>query len=68
MIVAQQPERLITKRELAQAWGVSTRSVDNWVANGQLKHVKLGKSLRFIPGDVAEFLEKRTIGRRASRL
>lgn len=51
-------ENFLNKRQLAQKLGLSVSMIDKLLTQG-LPHYKLGKSVRFDPKDVAEFLERR---------
>ena len=37
---------LLTKRECAEATGLSIRTIDHYIAKGELRSVKIGKSRR----------------------
>lgn len=45
--------RLATKSELAERWGVSTRTVQRLVNKGYLHAVRIGRQLRFTADDIA---------------
>ena len=50
--------RLYTKSELAKRCQVSTRSIDNWMREGKVPFLKIGRSVRFSPKRVEEFLQQ----------
>lgn len=50
--------RLYTKGELAKRCQVSTRSIDNWMREGKVPFLKIGRSVRFSPKRVEEFLQQ----------
>jgi len=49
-------ERLLTATELAAFLGLPRRSVYYWANKGQIPHVRIGRSLRFVPEHVREAL------------
>ena len=56
---AGEPERLLTKPEVAEALQVSGRCLERWVAQGRLRAQYLGPRLvRFRLADVEELLER----------
>lgn len=55
------PRRLITIEELAALWSISKGTLYNWVNQGRLPHVKLGRSLRFDVFDIEKHREQATI-------
>jgi excisionase family DNA binding protein len=59
---------LLTPREAAGALAISKRTLWSWTANGQIPCVRLGRSVRYAPGDLAVWIrERRTLnGLRAS--
>ena len=50
-------EPLIDKRTTAARLGVSVRTVENLVADGKLRAVKINTAVRFDPADVQSFIE-----------
>ena len=54
--VFEAPRHLITIVELSALWSIPKATLYNWVSQGRLPHVKLGRSLRF---DVVEIEEIR---------
>ena len=50
-------EPLLTKAEAARLLNVCTRTVDNLVASGRLKLVKLGTAARIDPRDLRAFID-----------
>ena len=50
--------RLLLLEEVAEALRLSPRSVQRLVRNEQLAAVQLGRSLRFDPNDVAQFIQR----------
>jgi excisionase family DNA binding protein len=50
-------EPLVTRKQVAELLSVSLRTVDRWIARGDLPHYKLGKVVRFKVSDIQEKLE-----------
>jgi excisionase family DNA binding protein len=50
-------EPLLTKAQTAKLLGVCSRTVDNMVASGRLKLVKLGTAARIDPRDLRAFID-----------
>jgi len=56
---AGEPEKLLTKREVAEALQVSGRCLERWVAQGRMRAQYLGPRLvRFRRADVEDLLER----------
>ena len=53
--------RLIGIIELAELWSVPKATLYNWVNQGRLPHVKLGRCLRFDVAQIEEFRQRCTI-------
>jgi excisionase family DNA binding protein len=51
--------KLLTRKQLAEHLGVSTRTVDRWRRAGLLREFRQGGVVRFRPEDVQAFLEGR---------
>lgn len=56
-----QPRKLITIDELSALWSVPKATLYNWVNQGRLPYVKLGRSLRFDLIQIEEFRERSTM-------
>ena len=56
------PRRLINIDELASLWSVPKATLYNWVNQGRLPYVKLGRSLRFDVLQIEELREHSTMG------
>ena len=56
------PRKLITIDGLSALWSVPKATLYNWVNQGRLPHVKLGRSLRFDVLQIEEFRRQSTIG------
>jgi excisionase family DNA binding protein len=54
--------QLINIDELASLWSVPKATLYNWVNQGRLPYVKLGRSLRFDVLQIEEFREHCTMG------
>ena len=52
------PTLAMKKHAVAQALDVSVRHVENLIARGELRAIKLGKCCRVRPADLAEYLER----------
>lgn len=54
---------LLTSAQVAELFGVSTKSVHRWARDGELEHIRTpGGSLRFYRADVDRFLAPDTNG------
>lgn len=51
-------ERLITTEELCELWSAKKSWVYDEVQAGRLRHVRLGKRLRFRMSDLNEYLNR----------
>lgn len=52
-------KKLLTEREVAEALAVSRQTVANWRFKGRgPRYLKVGRLVRYRPGDVEEFLKK----------
>lgn len=49
----------LTIDECAKAIGMSPRYVAKLVQLGRIPYLKLGRSVRFLPGDIEKWLERR---------
>lgn len=58
---------LSTKRELAQRWKVSPRTIENYMRRGIIPFIKIQNVVRFKTEDVDAALEKLTTRHRGSR-
>jgi len=56
------PRKLININELSALWSVPKATLYNWVNQGRLPHVKLGRSLRFDVLEIEEFRQRSTMG------
>jgi len=55
---------LLTAKDVKRILSVSARTVANLVANGSLPFIKIGRSTRFEPADVAQFKTARRVNAR----
>lgn len=66
-MLASNPERtgqarkLIDINQLSELWSVPKTTLYNWVNQGRLPHVKLGRSLRFDLVQIEQVRERSTI-------
>ena len=62
-------ERLLTAKEVSEAWQVHISTVYKWVNMGFIPYVKMGKAVRFIKAQIEEWMRQRTRqGRRTKKL
>ena len=60
---AERPEDyLLTKTDLADRLRVKPRTIDNWMAEGRLPFLKLGKTVRFFWPTVMDSLRQHQVG------
>ena len=52
-------DNLITVEELAVVFGLAPQTIRNWVAQGKLPHVKIGKRNMFLTGSLQEWLNQK---------
>ena len=55
------PRKLIDIAELSTLWSVPKSTLYNWVNQGRLPYVKLGRSLRFDVLQIEEFCRQGTM-------
>ena len=53
-------DRILTKKQLAEVFQVSQRTVDSWMKRGYLPYWKIGWNIRFRLGDVLQTLDLNT--------
>lgn len=53
---AKQP--LLAIQDLSAHWGIPKATIYNWVSQGRLPHIKLGRCLRFDPEEIRRFEER----------
>ena len=52
-------ERLLNKREVAEAFGVTVKAIDKWVCEKKIPYLKLSKKcVRFIPSEIRAYINK----------
>jgi excisionase family DNA binding protein len=49
-------DRLLRKSDVAENFQVSLRSVDRWIARGEIEVVRLGRSVRITESALRKFL------------
>ena len=54
-------DNLISVEELAVIFGLAPQTIRNWVAQGKLPYVKIGKRNMFLTGSVQEWLNRKEI-------
>ena len=58
-MVSPEREHLLTAQELARRWAVSVKTLRRWAVSEGLPSIRLGRVLRFEPGDVSRWLSAR---------
>ena len=56
---ARLTEGLLTAAELARRWAVSVKTLRRWMTAEGLPSVRVGRLVRFEPGDVSRWLSAR---------
>ena len=51
------PQALLTYPEVAEILGITERTLSTLIKNEQLKVVRFGRSVRFDPADLEQFIE-----------
>ena len=54
--------KLLTKNELAMKMCMKLRTIDNWMKDGRLPYLKIGKTVRFEYSSVMERLKTYELG------
>jgi predicted DNA-binding transcriptional regulator AlpA len=55
-------EKLLNKKEIAEALGVSVKAIDKWVCEQKIPYIKISqKCVRFVPEQIRAFLNKHRI-------
>ena len=54
-------DNLITVEELAVVFGLAPQTIRNWVAQGKLPYVKIGKRNMFLKGSLQEWLNRKEV-------
>lgn len=55
-------KRLLTREEAAELMSISVRQLANLMARGEISVVRIGKSVRFRPEHINEFVARNTTG------
>ena len=53
------PERLLSVKDLAARWQVSTRTIKRMMDSGQIHFMRVGKQIRFRLDDILAYEKKR---------
>ena len=61
------PRLLLTKLEVGDALHLSTRTVENLLAAGELPGVKIGRSIRVRPADLESFIARKAAATAAEK-
>lgn len=51
----------ITKKELAERFGVSLTTVNEWIASNRIAHLKIGKIVKFTEAHIQAFETAHTV-------
>ena len=55
-------EKLLKKKDVAEAFGVTVKAVDKWVGAKKIPYIRIsGKCVRFRPAAIQGYLDKRTV-------
>lgn len=49
---------LLAIQDLSAQWRIPKATIYNWVSQGRLPHIKLGRCLRFDPEEIRRFEER----------
>jgi excisionase family DNA binding protein len=61
-LIGDVPSKPLSKIELSQWLGTTTRFLENEVRDGRLRSVRIGRrSIRFLPSDVSAWLNARSV-------
>jgi len=61
---ATSPDTLMTKREVAAYFKVTSRTVDAWMTRHLIPYCKIGRTVRFRRKDIESHLDRCRIGQR----
>jgi excisionase family DNA binding protein len=53
--------RPLTLKEASNALGLSVHTLRSWISKKQIRHVRLGRSIRILPGVIEELLRNSTV-------
>jgi excisionase family DNA binding protein len=56
-------EQLLSKKRVARRFDYNERTINDWMRNGWLPFIKIGKSVRFIPSDVEAFIQSHRVAK-----
>lgn len=59
LIAIANQDELLKKPELSRRLKISTRTLDEWMRNGRIPFLKIGKTVRFRWADVLEHLQNK---------
>jgi len=59
MSIEERGNRLLKKKEIADALSMTTRSVENFMKRGQIPFIRIGSLVRFSLPDVLEAVKNR---------
>ena len=55
------PTDLLTPRDIARRLGVGKTAMYDWIARGQIRHVRVGRLIRVREADVVSYLNRNTV-------
>lgn len=55
------PAQLLSKADFAKQLQVTIRTVENWLNQGRLSKLKIGRTVRISPDEVENFMAKHTL-------
>jgi predicted DNA-binding transcriptional regulator AlpA len=55
-------EKLLNKKDVAEAFGVTVKAIDKWVSERRIPYIKISaKCVRFRPSAIKKYLDRRTV-------
>jgi excisionase family DNA binding protein len=55
-------ESLLNKKDVAARLRICRRTLDYWIKDGTIPHIKIGGAVRFVPSDIDDLIASRRIG------
>ena len=55
-LVSERLEQLLTSAEVAELFSVDERTLRRWRAEGRIKAIRIGRTVRFHPDDIEQVL------------
>ena len=60
MPATQLPPELLSRAQVAERYGISTKTIDRAAVAGDLRRVRIGSAVRFRADDLADWIERHT--------